>query len=101
MNKWLVFSLHGTQYAVPASVVAKNYAEYYDDTDMERHKELYDEVLMDDDELIDWAKVNMNPEDFEGSEILIRSSTPWFSEVFFGEGVDVDVVISDPRCATK
>jgi len=101
MSKWVTFSLYGTMYAVPASVIANNYVDYYKDSDRGTSEELYDEIISDDEQLIDWAQGNMNPDDFGGSEVLIRVSTPPFNEVFFGMDNYVEVVNSDPRCATK
>lgn len=101
MDKWLVFSLHGTQYAVPASIVAKNYAEYYEDTDRGTYEELYNEILSNDDELIDWANGDMVDDDFNGSYILVRKDIPSFSSAFYDINNYVEVVTGDPRCATR
>lgn len=66
--KWIkvVFS-NGEVYKVPATIVAKDRANYYAKNTKDDAKEVYEEELQntlnDDFEIIDWAQNNMNWEE--------------------------------------
>lgn len=100
--KWLVMEYQGVKYAVPTTVIAKNYADYYGGKENSWQEE-YDWILDDsqDFELTDWAFNNMNPEDFSGEVILIEKREPSFADVFTHCDGNYEVIVGDPRCATR
>ena len=50
----------GSKWDVPASVVASDRANYYDEEEPGCFQREYDYALNDEDELIDWARGNMD-----------------------------------------
>lgn len=56
----------GSEWDVPAEIIAKSRADYYCSVDAETEfDEEYEYTLSDHEELIDWAENNMNWEDVE------------------------------------
>jgi hypothetical protein len=53
----------GSQWIVPADIVAKDAATYYSTRDWEDHDETYTYFVNDDGELLNWAEGNMEWED--------------------------------------
>lgn len=64
-----------SKWDVPCSIIAKSYAEYYDERDADTtYQEEFDFVIKDNYELMDWASNNMDWEDVEGWAIKVEES---------------------------
>jgi hypothetical protein len=71
----------GSKWDVPAFIIADNRAKYYveydfkqpdnESTKEEIYKEMYEETLDDDSEIIDWSANNMNWSDVENWAIIV------------------------------
>jgi len=78
----------GSKWDVPADAVARNRAKHYADTKTHgaswqaRFDDEYAYTMDEDDELVDWAKNNMNWSDVE--VVAVRSAVP--ADVDFEEG---------------
>lgn len=62
----------GSEWDVPAEIIAKNKAEHYYNEGDEDFKEEYEFTLSDNEELIDWAENNMNWEDVKQYALQIK-----------------------------
>ena len=59
----------GSKWDVPAEVIAKNRADYYEAKDPGCYNDEYKRAMEDDIELADWAANNMNWEDVQSSAV--------------------------------
>ena len=59
----------GSKWDVPAEVIAKNRADYYEDKEPGLYDSEYEFTMENDDELADWAANNMNWEDVESDAV--------------------------------
>lgn len=68
---------NGDVYGVPAEIIAKNYAKYYESKG-EDYKENFDVMIhwfdTNDFEFADWAKNNMDWDDVKEMAVLLRRS---------------------------
>ena len=55
----------GTEWDVPASVIAENKARWYAEDKGSNYQDKYDDTIVSEDKIIDWATNNMNWEDVE------------------------------------
>ena len=56
---------NGTKWDVPASVIAENKARWYAEDKGSNYQDKYDDTIVSEDKIIDWATNNMNWEDVE------------------------------------
>lgn len=71
MNKYIFVTMpDGSQYKVPASIIAKNRAISYEKRKGEDYDEIYEETIEDDDEILDWARNNMSWDEVKEFAIL-------------------------------
>lgn len=67
---------NGNVYGVPAEIIAKNYADYYQEENGEDYQENYDAMMewfdTGDYAFADWAKDNMNWEDVKEHAVLLE-----------------------------
>jgi len=56
---------NGTKWDVPASVIAENKARWYAEAKGSNYQDKYDDTIVSEDKIIDWAENNMNWEDVE------------------------------------
>lgn len=74
-----------SRYEIPAWLIAKSFADYYQEVDHSSnldHMETFFSVLNDDDELVDWSCNNMNWEDVSEFAIKVYDGDP----IDFNEG---------------
>lgn len=73
----------GSKWDIPAIIIAKSRARYYESKEKGCYKEEYDYTMNNDTELQDWAENNMNWEDIEPIAEKIKNQD---KEFYFQEG---------------
>lgn len=80
MKKYYVVTMNdGSEWGVPAQIIAKNKADYYADGDDNVWNEEYNAMMewfdTNDFEFADWAKNNMDWDDVKADAILLEKSS--------------------------
>ena len=88
-----VFFPNGTTWDIPADVIARHRAEYYDEHDPDASfEEEFEYAINDEYELVDWASNNMNWEDVEEHATQVAQLPTFFEYDKYWTNADKEIV---------